>query len=124
MFVESPMAEEYRKLSADPDGFPELVKKLIQLEKEPMAWEEDVRAVKTPVLIICGDSDAVTVEHAVAMFRLLGGGVMGDMGTPLPASRLAILPATAHTAVISQTDLLLGFIEPFLNGEIPRGFFE
>jgi Epoxide hydrolase N terminus len=46
------------------------------------------------------------------MFRLLGGGGMGDMGKPLPASRLAVLPATAHTAVITQPDLLHPFIKP------------
>ena len=80
--------------------------------------------LETPVLIIAGDADAMTLEHAVAMFRLLGGGEMGDMGAPLPASRLAILPATSHTAVIDQVDLLLGFIEPFLKGETPKGMFE
>ena len=41
----------------------------------------------------------------------------GLPGKPLPASRLAILPATSHTAIITQTDLLMGFIEPFLNSE-------
>jgi hypothetical protein len=67
-----------------------------------------------------------TLEHSVAMFRLLGGGGMGDMGAgkPLPASRLAILPATSHTAVITQVDLLHSFIEPFLKGQTPKGFFE
>ena len=71
-----------------------------------MAWEADVKALKTPVLIITGDADVATLEHSVALFRLLGGGVMGDMGKPLPASRLAVLPATSHTAVITQPDLL------------------
>ena len=58
------------------------------------------------------------------MFHLLGGGMMGDMGKPLAASRLAVLPATAHTAVITQVDLLLGFINPFLEGTTPKGIFE
>jgi pimeloyl-ACP methyl ester carboxylesterase len=124
MFVEMPFAEDYRELAANPDGFPALVEKLIALEKEPMAWEADVKALKTPVLIITGDADVATLEHAVAMFRLLGGGVMGDMGKPLPASRLAVMPATSHTAVITQPDLLLAFIEPFLKGETPKGMFE
>jgi pimeloyl-ACP methyl ester carboxylesterase len=124
MFLEMPFAEEYRKLAADPDGFPALVEKLIALEHEEMAWEADVRAMKTPVLIITGDADVATLEHSVAMFRLLGGGVMGDMGKPLPASRLAVMPATSHTAVIGQVELLMGFIEPFLNGETPKGMFE
>ena len=122
--VGMPMAADYKKLAADTNGFPELARKLIALEKEPMAWEQEVRQVKTPVLIIAGDADVATLEHTVALFRLLGGGVMGDMGKPLPASRLAVLPATSHTAVITQPDLLLSFIEPFLRGEIPKGFFE
>jgi pimeloyl-ACP methyl ester carboxylesterase len=124
MIVAMPFAEDYRKLAPNPDGFPALVKKLIALEKEPMAWEAEVKALKTPVLIIAGDADVATLEHSVAMFRLLGGGAMGDMGKPLAASRLAVLPATSHTAVIGQVDLLMGFIEPFLKGETPKGMFE
>ncbi len=124
MFVNMPFAEEYRKLAPDPDGFPGLVRKLIALEKEPMAWGDDVKNIKAPVLIIAGDADALTLEHAVSFFKLLGGGVMGDMGQPLPKSRLAVLPATSHTAVITQTDLLIAYIDPFLRGDTPKGFFE
>ena len=124
MILGMPFAADYKKLAPNPDGFPELARKLIALEKEPMAWEEQVKAVKTPVLIIAGDADVMTLEHSVALFRLLGGGVMGDMGKPLPASRLAILPATAHTAVITQPDLLHALIEPFLKGQTPKGMFE
>jgi pimeloyl-ACP methyl ester carboxylesterase len=124
MFLDMPFAKDYRKLAANPDGFPELVRKLIALEKEPMAWGDDVKALKIPVLIITGDADAATLEHSVAMFRLLGGGGMGDMGKPLPASRLAVLPATSHTAVITQPDLLIAFIEPFLKGKTPKGMFQ
>ncbi len=89
-----------------------------------MEWEEDVRALELPVLVITGDADVVTLEHSVALFRLLGGGVMGDMGNPLPASRLAVMPATSHSAVIMQPDLLHALIEPFLKGETPKGMFE
>jgi pimeloyl-ACP methyl ester carboxylesterase len=123
MFVSMPFAQEYRKLAPNPDGYPALVAKLIAIEKEPMAWERDVKALKTPVLIIAGDADVATLEHYVALFRRLGGGAMGDMGQPLAASRLAIMPATAHTAVITQPDLLYAFIEPFLKGVTPKGMF-
>ncbi len=81
-------------------------------------------SIAAPVLIIAGDADVVTLEHAVAMFRLLGGGGMGDMGQPLPESRLAVLPATSHTAVIGQADLLFALVEPFLQGEVPKGMFD
>jgi pimeloyl-ACP methyl ester carboxylesterase len=124
MILGMPFAKEYPKLAANPKGFPELARKLIALEKEPMAWEADVKALKTPVLVIAGDADVATLEHSVALFRLLGGGGMGDMGKPLPASRLAVLPATSHTAVITQPDLLHAFIEPFLKGTTPKGFFD
>jgi pimeloyl-ACP methyl ester carboxylesterase len=123
MLVNTPLPAEYRKLAPDPNGFPELARKLIQLEKEPMAWETDVRKLKMPVLIISGDADVATLEHTVSLFRILGGGEMGDMGKPLPAARLAVLPATSHTAVITQPDLLLAFIEPFLEGVTPKGMF-
>jgi pimeloyl-ACP methyl ester carboxylesterase len=124
MFASMPFEAEYRKLAANPDGFKALAQKLIDLEKQPMAYGDDVKALKTPVLIVAGDADVGTLDHYVSMFKLLGGGMMGDMGKPLPASRLAVLPATSHTAVITQVDLLSVFTEQFLKGETPKGFFE
>ena len=124
MLDATPLPAEYRKLAPNPNGFRELARKLIALEKEPMAWEAEVKALKTPVLIISGDADVATLEHTVKLFRLLGGGAFGDMGKPLPASRLAVLPATSHTAVITQSDLLLALIEPFLKGQTPKSMFE
>jgi len=124
MFLTMPFFAEKHKQSDNPDAYIAFLEKMIALEHEPMSWEEDVKNLKIPVLIISGDADVATLEHTVAMFRLLGGGVMGDMGNSLPESRLAILPATSHTAVISQPEILISFIEPFLKGETPKGFFE
>jgi pimeloyl-ACP methyl ester carboxylesterase len=118
------LADEYRKLAPNPEGFPALAEKMIALEREPMAWEADVKALKTPVLIITSDADVATLEHSVALFRLLGGGIMGDMGKPLPPSRLAVMPGTSHTAIITQPDLLYAFIAPFLTGVTPKGMFQ
>ncbi|HEV2516237.1 MAG TPA: alpha/beta hydrolase [Devosia sp.] len=119
MFMALPMAKTYQTLAADPNGYPALVKKLIDLEHEKFAWEELVRTIKAPVLVISGDADVASLDHTLELFRLLGGGVMGDMGEPLPTARLAILPASSHTAVIGQVDLLLELIEPFLSDETP-----
>lgn len=124
MFAGTSFEEDYRQLAANPEGFRPFVERLIALESEPMAWEADVAKIRSPVLIITGDADYVTLEHSVAMFKLLGGGAMGDMGQPLPASRLAVMPATSHTAIIGQTDLLMQYIGPFLRGETPKGMFE
>ena len=114
MFVGTPMEDAWAQYAPDPTGFRPFVERMIALEHEPLAWGEDVAALEVPVLIIAGDADMMTLEHLVEMFRLLGGGAPGDMGQPLGASRLAILPATSPTAVINQSDLLMGFIEPFL----------
>lgn len=123
MFIGTPMEDAWKQYSPDPDGFRPFVERMIALEHEPLQWEDDVRTLKTPMLIIAGDADMVTLEHIISLFRLVGGGAPGDMGKPLAASRLAIVPATSHTAVIDQVDLLLGFIEPFFNGETPKGMF-
>jgi pimeloyl-ACP methyl ester carboxylesterase len=122
--VFAPFEEEWKKLAPNPAGFSAFIDKMLALEHEPMHWEADVRSLAAPVLIITGDADVTTLEHSVAMFRLLGGGVMGDMGQPLSKSRLAVLPATSHTAIIDQVELLHGFIEPFLKGETPKGMFQ
>ena len=125
MTVEGMLQMPFFKEQADrKPEFPALIARLIQLEKEPMAWEAEVKALKMPVLVIAGDADVSTLEHNVALFKLLGGGAMGDMGKPLAASRLAIMPATSHTAVITQVEMLHGFIEPFLKGETAKGMFE
>lgn len=124
MFTTTFLADAYREIAPNPDGFRAMAGKVIALEREPLAWGEEVAALKTPVLIIAGDADGSTLEHNVEMFRLLGGGAMGDMGKPLPASRLAILPATSHTALIGQADLMMMFVAPFLAGEAPKGWFD
>jgi pimeloyl-ACP methyl ester carboxylesterase len=124
MFIGTPMEDAWKAFAPNPDGFRPFVERMIALEHEPLAWEEDVRKLETPMLIIAGDADMVTLEHLVSLFRLKGGGAPGDMGKPLATSRLAILPATSHTAVIDQVDLLHGFIEPFLQGETPKGMFD
>lgn len=124
MFIGSPMEDAWKQYAPNPDGFRPFVERMIALEHEPLSWGDDVKNLKAPVLIIAGDADMMTLEHLVSMFRLLGGGEPGDMGQPLGASRLAILPATSHTAVIGQTDALMGFVEPFLAGEAPKGMFD
>jgi len=51
--------------------------------------DEQIKSMKAPTLLILGDSDLVRPEHAVEWFRLLGGGVFGDMPPVcrIPSSR-------------------------------------
>ena len=66
-----------------------------------------------------GDSDGIRLEHAVELFGLLGGGVMGDL-VGLPRSQLAVLPGTSHfvppgSGLLDRADWLLAMIPPFLD---------
>ena len=70
--------------------------------------------------LLSGDSDLVRPEHAVEMFRLLGGGVFGDKPAGLPNSQLAILPGTSHVTPVSRTELLIPIINSFLDAPMPE----
>lgn len=114
MFAETPVVEEYNRLSPNPEAFPDLVRKLSEMNMIRQDWTDQVKQIKVPVLTMIGDSDNVRLEHAMEMFRMLGGGVAGDLGG-MPASQLAIFPGTTHYTMIMQTGLLLDTLKPFLD---------
>jgi len=108
-----PFEQEYRALAPDPGNWPALLAK-VQAMELPEITPQAISAIDVPILLIIGDSDIVRPEHAVAMFRLLGGGVLGDL-MPMPPSRLAVLPGTSHIGVTSRADTLMTMIPPFLD---------
>jgi pimeloyl-ACP methyl ester carboxylesterase len=125
VFAGSPIEEAYLRTAPNPDDFPTLVAKMKQLDMEPFAWPpEDIRGIAAPTLLIIGDSDSIRLEHAVELFQVLGGGVMGDLAG-LPKSQLAVLPGTTHfippgSGVLDRTDWLLSLIPPFLDAPMPE----
>jgi len=125
LFAGSPIEEAYRSTAPNPEDFPNLVEKLKELDMEPYAWPpEDIRGILAPTLLIIGDSDGTRLEHAVEMFRLLGGGVFGDI-VGLPKSQLAVLPGTSHfvppgSAVLDRADWLVAMIGEFLDAPMPE----
>jgi pimeloyl-ACP methyl ester carboxylesterase len=124
MFAGSPIEEAYLATAPNPGDFPTLVAKLKQLDTTHFAWpEDDIRDIGAPTLIVLGDSDGVRLEHAVELFRLRGGGVMGDL-EGMPTSQLAVLPGTSHFVppgfgLLDRSDLLLAIIPPFLDAPMP-----
>jgi pimeloyl-ACP methyl ester carboxylesterase len=106
--------QAYLQVAPDPGAWPALVAKTVELDRTFSGWPpEDVQAVKAPTLLIIGDSDIVRPEHTVKMFRLLGGGVIGDIAG-LPASQLAVLPGTSHEGVLGRVGWLRSMILEFL----------
>lgn len=120
-FVGSPPYEEYQRIAPRPQDFPILIEKVKGQVRNFVSYPpEAIRALRAPTLLIVGDSDVVRLEHAVEEFRLLGGGVFGDI-VGLPNSQLAVLPATTHVGVVSRADLLLPMVPGFLDRPMPEG---
>jgi pimeloyl-ACP methyl ester carboxylesterase len=125
LFAGSPIEEAYLRTAPNPGDFPKLVEKLKGLDTTDFAWPaQDIRAIAAPTLIVVGDSDGVRLEHAVELFELRGGGVMGDLAG-LPQSQLAVLPGTAHfipagSGLLDRAEWLLAMIPPFLDAPMPE----
>ncbi len=119
MFAGTPMLSEYEAIAPNPADFPRLVEQIKGLDSNPFDWSADVQGITAPTMIIIGDADAIQAESAVELFRLLGGGGMGDL-SGLSKARLAILPGTTHFippgfGMLDRTDWLLAMIPAFLD---------
>lgn len=119
MLEGSEFHQEYLRLNPNPENFDLLVAKtkdmLLTLPPFPPAA---VSAMTSPVLTVIGDSDIVRPEHAVEVFRLVGGGVNGDIVSHLPNSQLAVLPGTTHISSVHQKELLLSLVPAFLDAPV------
>ncbi|MEV6062592.1 alpha/beta hydrolase [Nocardia asteroides] len=111
---------DYLKNAPRPEDFPRLVARVLDhdLNGMPSVSPEAARTVEAPTLTIIGDSDIVRPEHAVEMFRLFGGGIMGDTPAGLPNAQLAILPGTSHITAPHRPELLLQMIPAFLDAPV------
>jgi pimeloyl-ACP methyl ester carboxylesterase len=125
LFAGSPFEAAYLETAPNPGDFPRLVEKLKALDLTPQDWPpESIRGIAAPTMVVIGDSDATRPEHAVEMFKLLGGGVMGDLAG-LPKSQLAVLPGTSHfvppgSGVLDRAGWLLAMIPAFLDAPMPE----
>jgi pimeloyl-ACP methyl ester carboxylesterase len=100
----------YAELS--PDGsehYPVVVAKLAQMHaQEPTLSAADLNGVRSRTLVIVGDDDEVTLEHAIALYR------------GLPDGELAIIPGTSHGLLVEKPALCNTIILDFLTTEPVR----
>jgi pimeloyl-ACP methyl ester carboxylesterase len=114
----TPFEQDYARVAPNPGDWPKLIEKIKDQETDLPAWTADqIRGVTAPTMLIIGDSDIVQPEHSVEIFRLLGGGVPGDLHG-LPRSRLAVLPGTTHVTLVQRTDWLASMVGEFLDAEV------
>lgn len=105
-----PMFRElYAAVSPDgPDHFDVVFEKLAPLWRgDPGIALDDLAGVSAPTLVVAGDDDVVTVEHAAAIARAL------------PEAQLAIVPGTSHALPMEKPELVNGLLLDFLADEQP-----
>lgn len=116
----SPWHEEYLQIAPRPEDFNRFFAKKAEMDGNTKDLpSEEFASIEAPTLMILGDSDLTQLEHAVEMFRLLGGGVFGDLPTGLPNSQLAVIPGASHVSVVTRSELLVPMINSFLDTPMP-----
>ena len=107
------LKDAYIKVAADSIGLQKMhdrdVKRMLDFKDIP---DEEMKSITAPALVIVGDKDVITIEHALEMHRLL------------PGSALAVIPGV-HGEYIEevttlkfnshQADFVIPMIVNFLN---------
>jgi len=100
-----PASEAYARLSPDgADHWPIVLGRLKPMWiAEPSFTSEELQSIRAPTLVIIGDGDIVTPEHAVEMFRTI------------PGAQLCVVPHTGHGVMPKET--ILTFLQEVATGE-------
>ena len=115
MIAGSPMEQDYRAKSPNPDRLQDLLDKLGRYDHGFAGWSDaEIRGIAAPTLITVGDCDMVRLDHAVQFLRLRGGDVNGDFAG-VPASQLAVFPGTTHFFGMARTNLVVDVVTTFLD---------
>lgn len=110
----TPYEAEYLSTAPRPEDWPKHLVKVSTFNQKVQDWSaDDIRNIKAPALIIAGDADIVQPGHVVELYKLFGGGGLGELS--MSDSQLAILPGTMHTALTKKTNLLIAMIPDFLS---------
>jgi pimeloyl-ACP methyl ester carboxylesterase len=90
-----PVSDDYARLS--PDGaehWPVFLGRLKAMwGTEPSFTNEELQSIEAPTLLVIGDRDIVTPEHAVEMFRTI------------PGAQLCVVPNAGHGTMPEETVL-------------------
>jgi pimeloyl-ACP methyl ester carboxylesterase len=95
--------QAYRAVAPDPDHFADFQHKLGTFVGGLPGWsDEQLREVTAPTLVLIGDTDFVTVDHAA------------HLQETLPYAQLAVIPGTTHANLFHEADLVVPILRRFL----------
>lgn len=102
------LREAYEAAAPEPAKWPQLVHKVFELAASFEGWTQDqLKAIAAPVLVMVGDQDVVTVEHATWLAR------------QCPQGQLCVLPRTDHLAPISRSEWISAITSTFFSEDLP-----
>ena len=103
------MRETYGAVSPDgPEHWPVVFEKITNMWlKEPHIPPDDLRKVEAPTLILIGDDDLVSLDHA------------RDLYQSLPSAALGVIPFSSHTVLMEKPDLVNSMMVDFLKNDPP-----
>jgi pimeloyl-ACP methyl ester carboxylesterase len=123
-FAGTPVEKAFKEHTPDAKAYDAYLEKMKVLNIEDQNISDaQMRSMSAKTMVIVGDADGVKPEHAVAMFKLRGGGdeEAAASGTlqKVPAARLVILPAMSHIGISAETAVLVPTVSAFLDDAPP-----
>jgi pimeloyl-ACP methyl ester carboxylesterase len=102
-------AAMYAQASPDgPEHFPEVWEKMRTMWAQPFDWTAHVQQISAPTLVIVGDDDYITVEHAQEFSRTVAHG------------QLAVVPGASHLVPMEKPDLFNTLVLDFTASPFPE----
>jgi len=123
-FAGTPVEKAFYEHTPDVSAFVAYLEKMkvLNIDDQNIS-DEQVRSISAKTMVIVGDADGVKPDHALAMFKLRGGGdeeaAASGMLHEVPAARLVILPATSHIGISAELAVLVPMVSAFLDDVPP-----
>jgi pimeloyl-ACP methyl ester carboxylesterase len=123
-FAGTPVETAFKEHTPDAKAFDAYLEKMKNLNIDDQNISDDaMRSIPARTMVIVGDADGVTLEHALAMFTLRGGGDEGAAAAGVlqhaPAARLVVLPAMSHVGISGEVEVLVPMVTAFLDDVPP-----
>ena len=123
-FAGTPVEKAFKEHTPDAEAFDAYLEKMKALNiNDQDISDDEMRSISAKTMVIVGDADGVTLEHALAMFKLRGGGdeeaAASGVLQKVPAARLVVLPAMSHIGLSGESELLVPMVSAFLDDVPP-----
>jgi pimeloyl-ACP methyl ester carboxylesterase len=124
-FAGTPVETAFKRHTPDTNAYDAYLEKMKVLNvNDQNISDEEMHSISAKTMVIVGDADGVTLEHALAMFKLRGGGdeeaAAAGVLQEAPAARLVVLPAMSHVGISGEFELLVPMVSAFLDDIDPK----